>query len=161
MVRDQLCQMLDSPVVWSAPKSAQMPYGSGSKKANKENRVRKCVDHTQRVGLVARRGQARDASSLPQSELSARIQEVKCPMPEPLSKMRTNQQSQRKAIRSSSWGLQFADSFEEAEQQTREYWHHATPAERLNALETLREPFYGPDKASRRLQRFLELVPFP
>lgn len=69
--------------------------------------------------------------------------------------------SKRADIRSRQWKLEFADSFEEAERQTRAYWHNATPAERLNALETLREPFYGLDQASRRLQRFLEFVPFP
>ena len=69
--------------------------------------------------------------------------------------------SRRAAIRRQRWKIELADSFEEAERQTREYWRHATPAERLNALEALREPFYGPDQASRRLQRFLELVPFP
>jgi hypothetical protein len=63
--------------------------------------------------------------------------------------------------RRSHWKLEIAHSFEEAEQQTRTYWRNASPAERLNALETLREPFYGPDQASRRLQRFLALVPFP
>ena len=77
-----------------------------------------------------------------------------------LFSMTSKPQSKRKTIRGSSWGLQFANSFEEAERQTREYWHNATPAERLNALETLREPFYGPDQASRRLQRVLELVPY-
>jgi hypothetical protein len=69
--------------------------------------------------------------------------------------------ARRAAIRKQQWKLEFAGSFEEAERQTRAYWHNATPAERLNALETLREPFYGPDQTSRRLQRFLELVPFP
>jgi hypothetical protein len=69
--------------------------------------------------------------------------------------------SRRKAVRKERWKLEFANSFEEAEHQTREYWRNATPAERLNALETLREPFYGPNQTSRRLQRFLELVPFP
>jgi len=50
-----------------------------------------------------------------------------------------------------------ADSFAEAE--TRAYWRAATPAERLNALEKLREPFYGKDQIGGRLQRFLEVVP--
>ena len=67
----------------------------------------------------------------------------------------------RAAVRSQQWELEFADSFEEAERQTRAYWQKATPVERLNALEILREPFYGPNQASQRLQRFLELVPFP
>lgn len=75
--------------------------------------------------------------------------------------MQTTAQARRAAIRKRSWKIEVANSFQEAERQTREYWRNATPAERLNALETLREPFYGPDQASRRLQRFLELVPFP
>ena len=69
--------------------------------------------------------------------------------------------AERKWIRASSWRIETASGFEEAERQTRDYWRKATPAERLNALETLREPFYGPDQTSRRLQRFLELVPQP
>jgi hypothetical protein len=69
--------------------------------------------------------------------------------------------SRRTTVRRKQWKLEFADSFADAERQTREYWRNATPAKRLNALETLREPFYGPDQTSRRLQRFLELVPFP
>jgi hypothetical protein len=81
--------------------------------------------------------------------------------PTVLRKRLTPAQTRRVAIRSCRWKLEFATSFDEAERQTREYWRNATPAERLGALETLREPFYGPDQASRRLQRFLELVPFP
>jgi hypothetical protein len=69
--------------------------------------------------------------------------------------------AERKRLRMESWSIETVNSFEDAERQTREYWRNATPAERLNALETLREPFYGPDQASRRLQRFLELVPLP
>ena len=67
----------------------------------------------------------------------------------------------RAARRSATWKLERVDSFAEAEAQTRAYWHAATPAERLNALETLREQLYGPDQASKRLQRFLEIVPAP
>lgn len=63
--------------------------------------------------------------------------------------------------RRATWKLETAGSFAEAEAQTRAYWHAATPAERLNGLETLREQLYGQDQASRRLQRFLELVPQP
>lgn len=69
--------------------------------------------------------------------------------------------AERKRLRMENWGIETASSFEEAERQTREYWRNATPAERLSALESLREPFYGPDQTSRRLQRFLELVPQP
>lgn len=63
--------------------------------------------------------------------------------------------------RNSTWKLEKVSSFAEAEAQTRAYWHAATPAERLNGLETLREQLYGQNQASRRLQRFLELVPQP
>ena len=52
-----------------------------------------------------------------------------------------------------------ADSFAEAEADTRAYWRAATPAERLNALEKLRKPFYGKDPIGGRLPRFLEVVP--
>ena len=69
--------------------------------------------------------------------------------------------SQRALTRGRTWKVETANSFEEAEQQTRAHWHNATPADRLNALESLREPFYGPDQTSGRLQRFLELVPLP
>jgi hypothetical protein len=65
----------------------------------------------------------------------------------------------RTARRRASWGIVVADSFAEAEAETRAYWHAATPAERLNALEKLREPFYGKDQIGGRLQRFLEVVP--
>lgn len=75
--------------------------------------------------------------------------------------MPSSSAARRVQLRSQRWKLEIAHSFEEAEQQTRQYWHNASPAERLNALEQLREPFYGPDQASRRLQRFLEFVPFP
>ncbi len=51
-----------------------------------------------------------------------------------------------------------AGSFAEAEAETRAYWRTATPAERLNALEALREPFYGKDQIGGRLQRVLEIV---
>jgi hypothetical protein len=69
--------------------------------------------------------------------------------------------AERKQYRMANWNIETASGFEEAEQQTREYWRNATPAERLSALETLREPFYGKDQTGRRLQRFLELVPQP
>lgn len=69
--------------------------------------------------------------------------------------------AQRAVKRRNHWKLELAGSFEEAEAQTRAYWHNASPTERLNALELLREPYYGPDQTCRRLQRFLELVPFP
>jgi len=65
----------------------------------------------------------------------------------------------RAARRRAGWKLVVADSFAEAEAETRAYWRAATPAERLNALEILREPFYGKDQIGGRLQRFLEVVP--
>jgi hypothetical protein len=65
----------------------------------------------------------------------------------------------RTARRRASWKVVVADSFAEAEAETRAYWRAATPAERLNALEKLREPFYGKDQIGGRLQRFLEVVP--
>ncbi|MEO5917383.1 MAG: hypothetical protein ABIS50_24350 [Luteolibacter sp.] len=65
----------------------------------------------------------------------------------------------RTARRRAEWKVVVADSFADAEADTRAYWRAATPAERLNALETLREPFYGKDQIGGRLQRFLEVVP--
>jgi hypothetical protein len=65
----------------------------------------------------------------------------------------------RAARRRAEWKIVVADSFAEAEAETRAYWRSATPAERLNALEKLREPFYGKDQIGGRLQRFLEVVP--
>lgn len=65
----------------------------------------------------------------------------------------------RRARRRAGWKVVVADSFAEAESETRAYWRAATPAERLNALETLRKPFYGKDQIGGRLQRFLEVVP--
>jgi hypothetical protein len=49
----------------------------------------------------------------------------------------------RAARRRAGWKIVVADSFAEAEVETRAYWRAATPAERLNALEKLRKPFYG------------------
>ena len=66
---------------------------------------------------------------------------------------------ERNRLRRAHWKLEKVSSFAEAEAQTRAYWHAATPAERLNALETLREQFYGEDQSQRRLQRVLEIVP--
>ena len=48
----------------------------------------------------------------------------------------------RTVMRKAAWKLVVTDSFAEAEAETRAYWRAATPAERLNALEKLREPFY-------------------
>ena len=65
----------------------------------------------------------------------------------------------KRAERRSHWPLEVVQEFAEAEAGTRAYWHMASPAERLNGLETLREQLYATDKSSRRLQRFLEIVP--
>jgi hypothetical protein len=65
----------------------------------------------------------------------------------------------RTAYRRAEWKLVVAKDFAAAEAETRAYWWSATPAERLNALETLRKPFYGKDQTGGRLQRFLEIVP--
>jgi len=65
----------------------------------------------------------------------------------------------RASRRRAGWKIVVAGSFAEAEAETRAYWRAATPAERLNALEKLREPFYGKDQIGGRLQRFLEVVP--
>jgi hypothetical protein len=40
----------------------------------------------------------------------------------------------------------------------RQFWHSATPHERLQALEYLRETMYGYDSTSARLQRLLEIT---
>ncbi len=64
----------------------------------------------------------------------------------------------RTARRRAEWKIVVAGSFAEAEAETRAYWRSATSAERLNALEALREPFYGKDQIGGRLQRFLEVV---
>jgi methenyltetrahydromethanopterin cyclohydrolase len=71
----------------------------------------------------------------------------------------SNAAAARTARRRAGWTVVVADSFAEAEAETRAYWRAATPAERLNALEKLREPFYGKDQIGGRLQRFLEVVP--
>ncbi|MEO8616210.1 MAG: hypothetical protein ABI600_13780 [Luteolibacter sp.] len=65
----------------------------------------------------------------------------------------------RTARRRADWKIVVAENFAEAEAETRAYWRAATPAERFNALEKLREPFYGKDQIGGRLQRFLEVVP--
>lgn len=75
--------------------------------------------------------------------------------PQPLSATAEARTARRRA----EWKIVVADSFAEAEAETRAYWRAATPAERLNALEKLREPFYGKDQIGGRLQRFLEVVP--
>lgn len=76
-----------------------------------------------------------------------------------MTKLALTQAAARTARRRAEWTVLLADSFAEAEAETRAYWRAATPAERLNALEELRKPFYGKDQIGGRLQRFLEVVP--
>lgn len=71
----------------------------------------------------------------------------------------TDAERRRSERRSATWKLEKVSSFAEAEAQTRAYWHAATPAERLNGLEMLREQLYGEDQNQQKLQRFLEVVP--
>ena len=49
-------------------------------------------------------------------------------------------------------------SLEEADNDEMEYWLSKTPYERLNALETLRQVFYGYSPTTTRLQRILEIT---
>ena len=49
-------------------------------------------------------------------------------------------------------------SLEEADNDEVEFWLSKTPYERLDALETLRQIFYGYDPATARLQRFFEIA---
>ncbi|MGB1259991.1 MAG: hypothetical protein ACPG6P_08130 [Akkermansiaceae bacterium] len=67
--------------------------------------------------------------------------------------METSQKNDR-----SHWKLEVMN-FEEAEKQTDDYWRAATPTERLNGLEALREQLYGKNQSDRRIQRVLEIVP--
>lgn len=81
------------------------------------------------------------------------------PMPQAKRQPGLTAAESRAARRRAEWKIVVADSFAEAEEETRAYWRAATSAERLNALEKLREPFYGKDQIGGRLQRFLEVVP--
>ncbi len=49
-------------------------------------------------------------------------------------------------------------SLEEADEDEMEYWLSKTPYERLEALETLRQIFYGYNANTTRLQRILEFT---
>ena len=49
-------------------------------------------------------------------------------------------------------------SLDEADNDEIEYWLSKTPYERLEALETLREIFYGYNPTTTRLQRVLEIA---
>lgn len=49
-------------------------------------------------------------------------------------------------------------SLEEADSDEVEFWLSKSPSERLDALETLRQIFYGYDPAATRLQRIFEIA---
>jgi hypothetical protein len=49
-------------------------------------------------------------------------------------------------------------SLEEADNDEVEYWLSKSPYERLDALETLRQIFYGYNPTTTRLQRVLEIT---
>lgn len=49
-------------------------------------------------------------------------------------------------------------SLEEADNDEMEYWLSKNPYERLDALETLRQIFYGYDPTTIRFQRVLEIT---
>jgi len=49
-------------------------------------------------------------------------------------------------------------SLDEADSDEMEYWLSKSPYERLDALETLRQIFYGYDPTTTRLQRILEIT---
>jgi hypothetical protein len=49
-------------------------------------------------------------------------------------------------------------SLEEADDDEVEFWLSKTPYERLDALETLRQIFYGYDPITARLQRLFEIA---
>ena len=49
-------------------------------------------------------------------------------------------------------------SLEEADNDEVEFWLSKTPDERLDALETLRQIFYGYDPTTIRLQRLFEIA---
>lgn len=49
-------------------------------------------------------------------------------------------------------------SLDEADTDEMEYWLSKSPYERLEALEILRQIFYGYDPATTRLQRILEIT---
>jgi hypothetical protein len=49
-------------------------------------------------------------------------------------------------------------SLDEADEDEMEYWLSKTPYERLEALETLRQIFYGYNPFTERLQRVFEIT---
>ncbi len=50
------------------------------------------------------------------------------------------------------------DSHEALKADERAYWHSRTPLERLKALESLRQTFYGYDPTTARVQRVLKVL---
>lgn len=64
-------------------------------------------------------------------------------------------------IRMDKSRVEFAASFEEAAAQDRAYWHAATPAQRFEALELMRQMVYDYDPATARSPRVLEIARVP
>ncbi len=60
----------------------------------------------------------------------------------------------------SDWTLETL-SFEEAEAQTRAYWHAASSEERFAAAAKIKQLVYGKSATIARLQRVLTVVPGP
>ena len=57
--------------------------------------------------------------------------------------------------------FRIASSFAEAEAQDLAYWHAATPAQRFEALELMRQMVYAYDPATDRSPRLLEIADVP
>lgn len=49
-------------------------------------------------------------------------------------------------------------TFEEREKARKKYWQNKSVAERMSALETMRQILFGYDPATTRLERFFEVV---
>ncbi|MFN0149554.1 MAG: hypothetical protein ACKVU1_02450 [bacterium] len=52
-------------------------------------------------------------------------------------------------------------SFAEAEALDRAFWHSKTPIERLEAMEMIRQIFYGADYAAAGMQKVFEIDQLP
>jgi hypothetical protein len=64
-------------------------------------------------------------------------------------------------LNSGKWTLTVYDSFEEADAAERAYWRSKTPAERMRALEEIRQMAWGYNDDSRpEFQRVVEVVKF-
>jgi hypothetical protein len=57
--------------------------------------------------------------------------------------------------------LSIATSFKQCEDEDRAYWFSRPALERWQAMELMRQLNHGPDYASQRLQRLLEVVERP